>query len=79
MCQLQALSPFASDLLVTPPNELARMGAPCDIYNFSDLDHQGLPLAQYKLVIFLNAFLIPRDKREFALSSRHISDPRQRR
>jgi hypothetical protein len=65
MYHAQAFSPLAADLLVTPPDELARIGAPYDIYNFSDLDHKRLPLAQYKLVILLNAFLIPRDKREF--------------
>jgi hypothetical protein len=65
MYHAQAFSPLANDLLVQPPDELARIGAPYDIYNFSDLDHKRLPLAQYKLVIFLNAFLIPRDKREF--------------
>ncbi|MFA6561313.1 MAG: hypothetical protein WCV00_05340 [Verrucomicrobiia bacterium] len=65
MYHASALVPLSDDLLVRPPDELARIGAPYDIYTFSDLDHKRLPLAQYKLVVFLNAFLIPRDKREF--------------
>jgi len=65
MYHINARSSLADDLLVTPPDELARIGAPFDIYNFSDLDHKRLPLDQYKLVIFLNSFLIPPDKREF--------------
>lgn len=65
MYHASALVPLSDDLLVRPPDELARLGAPYDIYTFSDLDHHQLPLDQYKLVIFLNAFLIPPDKREF--------------
>ncbi len=65
MYHAQAFSPLANDLLVQPPDELARLGAPYDIYNFSDLDHERLPLAQYKLCIFLNAFLVPPAQREF--------------
>lgn len=63
MYHASALVPLSDDLLVRPPDELARLGAPYDIYTFSDLDHPQLPLDQYKLVIFLNAFLIPPDKR----------------
>jgi hypothetical protein len=65
MYHASALVPLSDDLLVRPPDELARLGAPYDIYTFSDLDHHQLPLDQYKLVIFLNSFLIPPDKREF--------------
>lgn len=65
MYYAQAFSSLACDLLVTPPDELARIGAPYDIFNLSDLDHERLPIEQYKLVIFLNAFLIPPDKRRF--------------
>jgi hypothetical protein len=65
MYRVQAFSPLANDLLVTPPDELARIGAPYDIYNFSDLDHERLPLDQYRLIIFMNPFLLPPDKRDF--------------
>jgi len=59
MYHIHARSSIADDLLVRPPDELARIGAPYDIYNFSDIGHQKLPLDRYKLCIFLNAFLIP--------------------
>jgi hypothetical protein len=65
MYHVNARSSLADDLLVQPPDALARIGAPHDIYNFSDLDHPQLPFAQYKLLIFLNAFCIPHHKREF--------------
>jgi hypothetical protein len=65
MYHVNALSSLADDLLVQPPDALARIGAPYDIYNFSDVDHPQLPFAQYKLLIFLNAFCIPHHKREF--------------
>ena len=65
MYYVSARSTVADDLLVQPPDELARIGAPYDIYNFSDLDHDHLPLEQYKLCIFLNAFAIPTAQREF--------------
>jgi hypothetical protein len=65
MYQASARSPLADDLLVQAPDELARIGAPYDIYNFSDIDHPRLPVGQYKLYVFLNAFLIPPEKRAF--------------
>ncbi len=65
MYHANAGSSLADDLLVQPPDALARIGAPYDIYNFSDIDHPQLSFAQYKLLIFLNAFCIPHHKREF--------------
>ncbi len=65
MFHINARSSIADDLLVRPPDELARIGAPYDIYTFSDLDHERQPLKQYKLCIFLNPFLIPKEKRDF--------------
>lgn len=68
MYHAQAFAPLANDLLVQPPDQLARIGAPYDIYNLSDLDHARLPLDQYKLIIFLNPFVVPREKLEFIRS-----------
>ncbi|MBM4154553.1 MAG: hypothetical protein FJ221_05935 [Lentisphaerae bacterium] len=65
MYHVNAGSSLADDLLVQPPDALARIGAPYDIYNFSDIDHPQLPFAQYKLLIFLNALRIPPARREF--------------
>ena len=62
---VQAFSSVASDLLVAPPDALARIGAPYDIFNFCDLDHKNLLIDQYKLIIFLNTFLISDEKKEF--------------
>jgi|GEM_PF-274756 len=64
MFHINARSGIAEDLLVNPPDELMRCGAPYDIYNFSDIGHDKLPLDRYKLCIFLNAFLIPEDRKE---------------
>lgn len=75
MYRVQAFSPLANDLLVQPPDELARIGAPYDIYNFSDLDHEHLPLDQYRLMIFLNPFFMPPEKRDF-IARRAKSDGR---
>ena len=58
------LAKLNDDLLIQLPAELARVGSPYDIYTLADLDHPRLPLDQYKLVIFPNAFSIPKDKRE---------------
>jgi hypothetical protein len=68
MYHINARSSVADDLLVRPPDELARIGAPYDIYNFSDLDHRDLPWDRYKLCIFLNAFCVPEEKRAFLRS-----------
>lgn len=68
MYHANAFSPLANDLLVQPPDQLARIGAPYDIYNFSDLDHERLPLDRYRLIIFLNPFVVPREKLEFIRS-----------
>jgi hypothetical protein len=68
MYHINARSSIADDLLVQPPDALARIGAPYDIYNFSDLDHADLPWARYKLCIFLNPFLITEEKRAFLRS-----------
>lgn len=68
MYHINARSSIADDLLVRPPDELARIGAPYDIYNFSDLDHPRMPWERYKLCIFLNPFLIPEAKRAFLRS-----------
>jgi hypothetical protein len=65
MYYAQAFSSLATDLLVTPPDALARIGAPYDIFNFCDLDHENLLIDQYKLIIFLNTFLISDEKKEF--------------
>lgn len=68
MYHVNARSSVADDLLVRPPDELARIGAPYDIYNFSDLDHAGIPWERYRLCVFLNAFVIPEEKRAFLRS-----------
>jgi hypothetical protein len=65
MYHTAATSPLAIDLLVQPPDALARIGAPHDIYNLSDLDCEGIPWEQYKLVVFLNALRMPPAIREF--------------
>ncbi len=65
MYYAQAFSSLASDLLVAPPDALARMGAPYDIFNFCDIDHSNLKLSNYKLIIFLNAFYISDEKKAF--------------
>jgi hypothetical protein len=54
-----AQSPLAQELLVTQPDALARLGAPYDIFNLSDLDHPALDLSRYKLVVLLNAYQLP--------------------
>ena len=68
MYHINARSSIADDLLVQPPDELARIGAPYDIYNFSDLDHKNMPWERYKLCIFLNPFVVPEEKRAFLRS-----------
>ena len=68
MYHINARSSVADDLLVQPPDELARIGAPYDIYNFSDLDHPRMPWERYKLCIFLNPFVVPEAKRAFLRS-----------
>jgi hypothetical protein len=65
MYYTQAFSPLAQDLLVNAPDALARIGAPYDIYNFSDLDNSRINWSRYKLVIFMNTFLIPDKLRAF--------------
>lgn len=68
MYHVNARSSLADDLLVQPPDALARIGAPYDIYNFSDIDHEGLPWARYKLCIFLNPFVMSEEKHAFLRS-----------
>ena len=68
MYHINARSSIADDLLVQPPDALARIGAPYDIYNFSDLDHARMPWERYKLCIFLNPFVVPEAKRAFLRS-----------
>jgi hypothetical protein len=68
MYHINARSSIADDLLVQPPDELARIGAPYDIYNFSDLDHKNMPWERYKLCIFLNPFVVSEEKRAFLRS-----------
>ncbi|NQT12970.1 MAG: beta-galactosidase, partial [Planctomycetes bacterium] len=48
--------PFRKALLRTTLDELACMGAPCDIYLLSDVIHPKLP--EYKLYVFVNAFRV---------------------
>ena len=69
MYHINARSSVADDLLVQPPDALARIGAPYDIYNFSDIDHASVPWARYKLCIFLNPFLITQEKQAFIKAS----------
>ena len=47
---------FHKALLRTTLDELACMGAPCDMYLLSDVKHAKLP--DYKLYIFVNAFRV---------------------
>ena len=47
-------TPFHTALLQQTRDELARMGAPADIYLLDDIENPHLP--DYKLYIFLNAF-----------------------
>ncbi len=60
-----ATSPLATDLLVQPPDALARIGAPHDIYTFSDLTDPRLPWERYKLVVFLNTMLMSPEQQAF--------------
>lgn len=46
------------DCLVKGRDELNRIGAPYDLYDFGFIDDPALPHDQYKLYIFLNAFKI---------------------
>ncbi len=64
MYPVNARSSLADDLLVQPPDALARIGAPHDIYNFSDLRHKDLPWERYKLCIFLNPFVMSEEERQ---------------
>jgi hypothetical protein len=68
MYYVSGASPLAADLLVRAPDELARLGAPYDIYTLSDIDRDGIPWEQYRLVVFLNAFTLPPARREFIRS-----------
>lgn len=47
-----------TDFLRLPPETLFRIGAPYDLFSFADISNPKLPLDQYKLIIFLNAFKI---------------------
>lgn len=60
-----SLSRLSDDLLVNPPDTLARIGAPWDIYNLSDIDNPALPLGQYKVIIFLNPLQMSASIREY--------------
>jgi len=52
---------FRKALVRTTLDELACMGAPCDMYLLSDLAHAKLP--DYKLYVFLNAFRVDKATR----------------
>lgn len=65
MFYASSLAPLSDDLLVQPPDALARLGAPFDIYTLSDIENPALPLDQYKLVVFLNAFTVSQERRDF--------------
>ncbi len=59
-------STFGSSLLgAGGPAALRRIGAPFDSFSLDDLENPDLPLDQYKLVIFLNAFAVSAAKRAF--------------
>lgn len=76
MYYTQAFSSLATDLLVTVPDELARIGAPYDIFNFSDLDHPKLDLERYKLFIFLNTFKIAPKNALLSKTNSKLADER---
>jgi hypothetical protein len=48
-----------NDCLLTARDELNRLGAPYDLFDFGFFDDPAIPHAQYKLYVFLNAFRIP--------------------
>jgi hypothetical protein len=60
-----SLSRLSDDLVMDPVDQLARLGAPYDLYNFSDLDNPKIPWNQYRFVVFLNALTIDPTKRAF--------------
>jgi hypothetical protein len=54
-------SPLLRELLLTPQNELIRIGAPLDHILLNDLER--IDTSRYKLVIFLNCFYVTPDQR----------------
>jgi len=59
-------STFGTSLLTDGgPAALRRIGAPFDSFSLDDLENSDLPLAQYRLVIFLNAFTLSQERRAF--------------
>lgn len=65
MYYTSSLSRLSDDLLVNPPDVLARVGAPWDIYTFSDIANENIPWQQYRMVVFLNCLRIGKEQREF--------------
>ena len=56
---------LSDDLLVGPPEALSRIGAPYDLFTFSDLQSDAIDHEQYTVYIFLNAFVISDSARSF--------------
>lgn len=71
MYYTSSLSRLSDDLVVNPPDVLARVGAPWDIYNFSDIANANIPWSQYRMVVFLNCLRIEREQREHI--ERHVA------
>ena len=57
------LSRLCSDLGRVSINALLRCGAPFDLYNLSDITL--IDKSQYKMYVFLNAFIMPEDIRDY--------------
>ncbi|MCK4982186.1 MAG: hypothetical protein KAS17_04630 [Victivallaceae bacterium] len=56
---------FSFDTIHKLRDNLARCGAPYDLFNFSDLDNPNINHEQYKLYIFPNIFKLDPDKFRF--------------
>ncbi len=53
------LTRFVDDLIMRQMTEgLLRVGAPCDVYLDTDLQHPRFPFDQYRLYVFLNTFYL---------------------
>lgn len=56
-------SKMNTELICNQRDALARMGAPYDLYSLSDIDR--IPVDQYKLFVFLDAYYLTQAQREY--------------
>jgi len=59
---LDGMAPSFNDFLINQRISLSKMGAPFDVYTFSDL--ATVDLSQYKMVLFPNLFVVDAEKRK---------------